>query len=226
MTIEKKMNFVLVPFKTFKNAKTRLRKDLSDLDTEYIVKIMLEDVLEQVSRSKIAEKKFILTADEEAIKIAKKLNIEILKEKNQISESSSVDKASSFLKKEGASGVLRLPGDIPLVTASNIESILEVGIKKKSSVLVPSESKTGTNAFYKYPPDVISSSFGANSFNKHVESFKKQKIKYEVLEIENIGLDVDSLEDLKKLKSSMNKCKTIECIKTLSLLPQEHRVLP
>jgi hypothetical protein len=47
-----------------------------------------------------------------------------------------------------------------------------------------------------------------------------------VLEIENIGLDVDSLEDLKKLKSSMNKCKTIECIKTLSLLPQEHRVLP
>ena len=46
MTIEKKMNFVLVPFKTFKNAKTRLRKDLSDLDTEYIVKIMLEDVLE------------------------------------------------------------------------------------------------------------------------------------------------------------------------------------
>ena len=71
MTIEKKMNFVLVPFKTFKNAKTRLRKDLSDLDTEYIVKIMLEDVLEQVSKSKIAEKKFILTADEKAIKIAK-----------------------------------------------------------------------------------------------------------------------------------------------------------
>ena len=103
-------------------------------DTEYIVKIMLEDVLEQVSKSKIAEKKFILTADEEAIKIAKKLNIEILKEKNQISESSSVDKASSFLKKEGASGVLRLPGDIPLVTASDIESILEVGIKKKSSL--------------------------------------------------------------------------------------------
>ena len=40
MTIEKKMNFVLVPFKIFKNAKTRLRKDLSDLDTEYIVKYL------------------------------------------------------------------------------------------------------------------------------------------------------------------------------------------
>ena len=100
------MNFVLVPFKTFKNAKTRLRKDLSDLDTEYIVKIMLEDVLEQVSKSKIAEKKFILTADEEAIKIAKKLNIEILKEKNQISESNSVDKASSFLKKKVLQAIL------------------------------------------------------------------------------------------------------------------------
>ena len=217
MTIEKKMNFILVPFKTFKNAKTRLRKDLSDFDTEHIVKIMLEDVLEQVSKSKIAEKKFILTADEEAIKIAKMLNIEILKEEKQISESSSVDKASNFLKKEGASGVLRLPGDIPLVTTSDIESILELGIKKKCSVLVPSSTKTGTNAFYKYPPDVIKSSFGSNSFNKHIESFKEQRIKYEILEINNIGLDIDSLEDLKKLKSSKNKCKTTDCTKALSL---------
>ena len=39
----------------------------------------------------------------------------------------------------------------------------------------------------------------------------------EILEINNIGLDIDSLEDLKKLKSSKNKCKTTDCTKALSL---------
>ena len=47
------MNYILVPFKNFKQAKSRLRKDLSDSETEKIAKLMLEDVLSEVSKSKI-----------------------------------------------------------------------------------------------------------------------------------------------------------------------------
>ena len=57
------MNYILVPFKNFKQAKSRLRKDLSDSETEKIAKLMLEDVLSEVSKSKIADRKFLLTKD-------------------------------------------------------------------------------------------------------------------------------------------------------------------
>ena len=61
------MNYILVPFKNFKQAKSRLRKDLSDSETEKIAKLMLEDVLSEVSKSKIADRKFLLTKDSHVI---------------------------------------------------------------------------------------------------------------------------------------------------------------
>ena len=72
------MNYILVPFKNFKQAKSRLRKDLSDSETEKIAKLMLEDVLSEVSKSKIADRKFLLTKDSNAISLGVKYGIEII----------------------------------------------------------------------------------------------------------------------------------------------------
>ena len=108
------MNFIIIPFKNFKEAKSRMRKDLSDAVTLDIVRCMLEDVLWQVKRSRVSEKNFIVTKDEEAVKIAEKIGIEVLLETNQVSESASVDWASKHLISLGAEKILRVPADIPL----------------------------------------------------------------------------------------------------------------
>ena len=78
------MNYILVPFKNFKQAKSRLRKDLSDSETEKIAKLMLEDVLSEVSKSKIADRKFLLTKDSNAMSLGVKYGIEIIEEKIQV----------------------------------------------------------------------------------------------------------------------------------------------
>ena len=121
------MNYILVPFKNFKQAKSRLRKDLSDSETEKIAKLMLEDVLSEVSKSKIADRKFLLTKDSNAISLGVKYGIEIIEEKIQVDESTSVDKACNYLKTIGASAVLRLPGDIPNIEARDIDLLLNEG---------------------------------------------------------------------------------------------------
>ena len=90
------MNYILVPFKNFKQAKSRLRKDLSDSETEKIAKLMLEDVLSEVSKSKIADRKFLLTKDSNAMSLGVKYGIEIIEEKIQVDESTSVDKACNL----------------------------------------------------------------------------------------------------------------------------------
>ena len=188
------MNYILVPFKNFKQAKSRLRKDLSDSETEKIAKLMLEDVLSEVSKSKIADRKFLLTKDSNAISLGVKYGIEIIEEKIQVDESTSVDKACNYLKTIGASAVLRLPGDIPNIEARDIDLLLNEGKHESISIIVPSDTGTGTNAFYKCPPDVISSSFGENSFQKHIDSFITKNIKFKIMEIENISVDIDSLD--------------------------------
>ena len=211
------MNYILVPFKNFKNAKSRLRKDLSNSETEKLAKLMLEDVLSEVSKSKLADRKFLLTKDSSAMSLGIKYGIEIIEEKIQVDESTSVDNACNYLKTIGASAVLRLPGDIPNIEAKDIDLLINEGKHDGVSIIVPSDSGTGTNAFYKCPPDVISSSFGENSFQKHIKSFITKDIKFKVMEIENISVDIDSLEDISKIKKSSKQSKTSEYLKLSSL---------
>ena len=64
------MNFIIVPFKNFKLAKSRMRKDLSDKKTEEVVEKMLQHVLEEVSKCKISDGNFLITNDQKAISIA------------------------------------------------------------------------------------------------------------------------------------------------------------
>lgn len=211
------MNYILVPFKNFKNAKSRLRKDLSNSETEKLAKLMLEDVLSEVSKSKLADRKFLLTNDSSAMSLGIKYGIEIIEEKIQVDESTSVDNACNYLKTIGASAVLRLPGDIPNIEAKDIDLLINEGKHDGVSIIVPSDSGTGTNAFYKCPPDVISSSFGENSFQKHIKSFITKDIKFKVMEIENISLDIDSLEDISKIKKTSKQSKTTDYLRLSSL---------
>ncbi len=193
------MNFIIISFKNFKEAKSRMRKDLSDTVTLDIVRCMLEDVLWQVKRSKISDKNFIVTKDEEAIEMANKIGIEVLLETNQANESVSVDWASKHLISLGAEKILRVPADIPLVKSEDIDEIFNYALMNKSCVIVPSESGTGTNALLRGPPDVIPSFFGPGSLKKHVQAFEEKGVKYLVVENPNIALDVDCLEDLAPL---------------------------
>ena len=220
------MNYILVPFKNFKNAKSRLRKDLSNSETEKLAKLMLEDVLSEVSKSKLADRKFLLTKDSSAMSLGIKYGIEIIEEKIQVDESTSVDNACNYLKTIGASAVLRLPGDIPNIEAKDIDLLINEGKHDGVSIIVPSDSGTGTNAFYKCPPDVISSSFGENSFQKHIKSFITKDIKFKVMEIENISLDIDSLEDISKIKKTSKQSKTTDYLRLSSLWQLKHLSLP
>ena len=110
------MKFIIVPFKNFKSAKTRMRKDLSTQETEKIVEKMLIHVLQEVSKSQMSDENFIITNDKKAIRIASRFGIKIIEEEKQLSESVSIDFASKILKEKGATSVLRIPGDLPLLS--------------------------------------------------------------------------------------------------------------
>ena len=182
------MKFVIVPFKNFELAKSRMRKDISDQKTEEIVEKMLIHVLSEVSKSKLSNGNFIVTKDKKAMELAKKVGIKIIEEERQVSESISVDYASKLLMKKGAECILRIPGDLPLLSKEDIDT----------------KSGNGTNAILRKPPDVIKSYFGEDSFKKHVDEFKKNKAQYEIIKNKNIGLDIDCLSDLKDFEKSKN----------------------
>ena len=202
------MRFALVPVKDLSKAKERLSPILSQSERTDLAYAMLEDVLIALRGSKLLDRILVVTLDENAIKLAESLDIEVIKETKQNGESESVDWASIICKEMGAESVLVIPGDAPLITPEDVDFILEKEKPLHSVILVPARDELGTNAILRKPPDVIPSRFGYDSFKKHIEEARKRNIPYEIHKLPRVALDIDEPEDLSLFASQKSPTKT------------------
>lgn len=212
------MKFVIVPVKDLSKAKERLSSLLPQVQRTELAYAMLEDVLNALVGSKLADRKFIVTLDTKAIEIAENLGIEVILETEQNGESASVDYASQIAKDMGATSVLVIPGDAPLITSDDIDFVLEKEKAGPSIVFVPARDEYGTNAILRKPPNAIPSMFGADSFNKHKAEADKNNIPYESYENSRIGLDIDRPEDLAELLLHPSDSRTYRKLQKLDLI--------
>ena len=212
------MKFVIVPVKDLSKAKERLSSLLPQHERTALAYAMLEDVLLALKGSKLADRKFIVTLDDRAIEIAKGLGIEIIEETEQNGESASVDYASQIAKNMGATSVLVIPGDAPLITSEDIDFILEREKDAPCVIFVPARDELGTNAILRKPPDAIPSMFGHDSFRKHMNEADKNNIPYESYDNPRIGLDIDRQEDLIEFVSHKSDTKAYSELERLNIL--------
>ncbi len=133
------------------------------------------------------------------MELAEENRCEILSEEEQISESASVDRASRICEQRGVSGVLRLPLDLPLVQANDIDELLEIECAAPAAVMVPSRDGTGTNALLRFPPTLFTSHFGAGSFAKHRREAERAEASIFIRRNTRLEMDVDDESDLREL---------------------------
>ncbi|MEE9252579.1 MAG: 2-phospho-L-lactate guanylyltransferase [Thermodesulfobacteriota bacterium] len=220
------MKFVIVPVKDLTKAKDRMSGFLIGAERKELVLAMLRDVLGALKRSELPERCLVVTIDERVCELSKELGFDLIIEKDQRRESASVDEASLICAEMGATSVLRIPGDIPLITPLDIDFILDRPLPQPSVIIVPSRDRFGTNAILRTPPNVIRSQFGRDSLRKHIEDLKRFEIPYSVIENPRIGLDVDEPEDLRALVTyyNMNDARSSNTLVALRKLGIADRV--
>ena len=210
------MKFVLVPVKDLSKAKERLSSVLPQEDRTALAYAMLEDVFTAVKGSTLADRIHVVTMDKRTIEIAGSYGVEVIEEAEQKGESHSVDYASRICMEKGALSVLVIPGDAPLITSQDIDSILQKEREESPSViLVPARDDFGTNAILRKPPDAIPSRFGDDSFRKHMVEAKERGIVFDTYRNSRIALDIDHPEDLTEFLSEKSNTKTYEVLSVL-----------
>ena len=190
------MRYLLIPIKDLTNAKQRLSPVLGPLERMALATLMLRRTLDIVTGVELADRIAVVTCYPPAMSLASGQGLEVIVEERQISESHSVDFGSKEVMRRGATAVLRLPIDLPLVTAADIDTILAADDGREQVVLVPSRDGTGTNAILRRPPDLIRSCFGPNSLEEHRTLARKAGIPCLTIENSNIAFDVDDPADL------------------------------
>jgi 2-phospho-L-lactate guanylyltransferase len=100
------------------------------------------------------------------------------------------------LAQEGATGMLQVPADIPLVTPEDIVALLTIHGEAPAVTLAPARDERGTNAVVCSPPDVMPLRFGGDSFSGHVRRARAQGIQPRIVMRPGLALDIDTPEDL------------------------------
>jgi 2-phospho-L-lactate guanylyltransferase len=211
------MRALLIPVKDPATAKTRLAGLLTPEERVRLAWAMFEDVSRAVSATTRPDLVILVSSFERAIEHARSLDWEVLVEQSQQSESASVDWASRVLAKRGFDTVMRLPADLPLIEARDVDELISIELRAPAAVLVPSREGTGTNAIIRIPPDLFPSRFGPNSLRLHKQEAARVGVVCLVVNNERVALDIDEPSDLKLLLRLGVSTKTYSTVESLGI---------
>jgi 2-phospho-L-lactate/phosphoenolpyruvate guanylyltransferase len=102
----------------------------------------------------------------------------------------------------GASTLLVLPADLPLLDAGDVLAVLKEAGEGPSAVISPDGTRSGTNALLIQPPDVLPFAFGNDSFEAHLGAARRRSLDVSVCERPHLAFDLDTAGDLAHLRKT------------------------
>jgi 2-phospho-L-lactate/phosphoenolpyruvate guanylyltransferase len=106
----------------------------------------------------------------------------------------------------GASTLLVLPADLPLLDAGDVRAVLQEKSQGPSAVISPDGMRSGTNALLIQPPEVLPFAFGADSFEAHLGAARRRGLDVKICERPHLAFDLDTAEDLARLREAGAAC--------------------
>ena len=104
-----------------------------------------------------------------------------------------IDSVADWAYGLGAKKMMYLSIDLPLVEKKDITQIIDS--HKHGLTLVQAKKDGGTNALIADLPRKINFQFGADSFRKHLEAAKLEKLKTNIQSTEGLSFDLDDHDD-------------------------------
>ena len=137
---------ILVPVKEMSTAKQRLAAVLTPGAAHHAGAHHAEGHLRRPGRSASrGPPSRLVTNDAFATGLARHYDFQIIVDNDNLGESEAIAMATVEAEKRGAQFTMVLPGDIPLLRASEVEAVL-AAMPAQGSVLVPAADARGTNA--------------------------------------------------------------------------------
>jgi 2-phospho-L-lactate guanylyltransferase len=188
--------WAVVPVKDAGDAKQRLAHALTPAQRRELALAMVEDVLDALAAAPGLAGLAVVTADSMVRELAAKRRFRVLADDAQSGHTAAVAGAARRLAAEGRGGMLAVPGDIPLVGATEIARLLRAHGRAPAFTISPAHDSRGSNAVICSPPDAVPLKFGNDSFLPHVAAARALGIEPAVLHLPGVGLDIDNPEDI------------------------------
>jgi 2-phospho-L-lactate guanylyltransferase len=188
--------WAVIPIKDTNSAKQRLAEAAPAAFRRDFALAMAEDVLAALTGTRRLAGIIVVTIDPEATALARRYGGRVWEDGALDGHTGAVTAAGRRLAAEGAAGMLTVPGDIPTITAEEIDAVVAAHLPAPSFTIVPAHDELGSNAILMSPPDAVPLRFGDDSFFPHLAAAEACGIKPTVLHLPGIAFDIDNPVDL------------------------------
>lgn len=188
------MDAVLIPVKHLDGAKGRLAETLTPAARRQLALAMLGDVLQAASAWPL---RLIVTSDSEVAAAGDRSGWQVVEDPGT-GLNGAVAEGTRVALGLGASALLVMPFDVPLVTGDDLRSLFATA----ADVVVCRSDDGGTTALLRRPPDAIAPQFGPGSGYRHAGVAAAAGLHVEEIELPGLRLDVDDVADLWRLAAT------------------------
>lgn len=185
-----------VPVKVFTGAKQRLAAMLTPAQREILAATMLEDVLAALAGARRLAGILVNTVEPRAVALAQRYGAHVVTDGARDGHTGAVLGLARALAAEGWA-MLTLPGDIPRVTAAEIDAVVASGLPAPSFTIVPAHDELGSNAVLCAPPGAVPLRFGDDSYFPHLAAARRCGIAPTIVRLPGIAMDIDHPADLR-----------------------------
>jgi 2-phospho-L-lactate guanylyltransferase len=198
----------ILPVKRFSLAKQRLGESVADTLRLELARAMVADVLLALAETECSEITIVVTLEESVAQAAAELGALVLDDVAEAGQSAAAELGARHAIASGIERVLCVPGDCPALDPLELDALLkspagggERGASEPEVVIVPDRHGTGTNGLLLNPPDVITPSFGPESFERHRALALAAGVPCRVERPGSLLLDIDTGADLAALRA-------------------------
>jgi 2-phospho-L-lactate guanylyltransferase len=197
---------VVVPVRTLAGGKARLGEALDAEERQGLIAGMLRDELAVLARWGGAAAVHVVSPDPDVAPIATAAGARPL---TQVSEglNRAVREARAVALQEGATAMLILPADLPMLDGAALERLLDAadaamaaGAGASLVVIAAADARDGTNALLLSPPDIIEPQFGTGSLEAHLRAARDAGASLQLMVDPILGFDLDTPADLVRLE--------------------------
>jgi 2-phospho-L-lactate guanylyltransferase len=207
----------IVPARGLAHGKARLGSALDAEERAAVVIGLLRWTLDVIATLPQVSAAHVVSADPALLELARRAGATAVADEAAAGSSSTdgADALNAALRQAraaavaaGASALLYLPADLPLLSRAALERLIDAadaaiaaGAGRPAVVIAPADARGGTNALLLVPADVIEPSFGQASLTAHLLSAAAAGATVQVVGDPELGFDLDTPDDLERLDS-------------------------
>ena len=209
--------WAIIPVKPLRDGKSRLAHLLSSNERAELTTNMLRRTLEVLNDVTDVFRTLVVSRDPAVLKTARQYDAFTFGEGEDLGLNVGLTRGAHMAAAQQAASILILPVDLPLITAGDVETVLDStappgGVRRILSrftgfngaggsnharvmAICPDRLEDGTNALYLSSPLGFSFQYGPGSYHRHLQEAERLGMKYHIVHSPGLKFDLDTEED-------------------------------